>query len=184
MTDTIDTIVSDPSKSLKFNDFKDLVDFENLGAAAKKLNELKPEWYTEPDSLVGRLICLSLGADINKAADFNKRIRLTSEQSAADNGNLAANYRKFITEAEEAEGQEWYREHRIEWDKLVSEGWKFSSPEKRVHHLIGLSMKNTKTSSCATFYIVRKLSFRYIHSKLLEMAKSIAAADRIEPLPS
>lgn len=184
MTDTIDTIVSDPSKSLKFNDFKDLVDFENLGAAAKKLNELKPEWYTEPDSLVGRLICLSLGADINKAADFNKCIRLTSEQSAADNVKLAADNRKYATEAEEAEGQEWYREHRIEWDKLVSEGWKFGSPEKRIYHLIGLSMMNTKTGSCATFYVVRKLSFRYIHSKLLEAAKSIAAADRIEPPPS
>jgi hypothetical protein len=69
---------------LEFRDFKDYIDFDNLGAAIKLMDRITKDWRDKPDDHVGSLVCFALGETVFKLAEFNYYHRTAQEPENED----------------------------------------------------------------------------------------------------
>jgi hypothetical protein len=64
------------SDMFEFCDFKNHMQFENLGAAVKHMDRMLAGWREKSNEHVGWLVCLALGMDACDLADIDRRKRL------------------------------------------------------------------------------------------------------------
>lgn len=62
--------------SFEFSDFKNHVQFENLGAAVRHMDRIIGDWRDKPNGHIGSLVCVAMGVSVCELADIERKKRI------------------------------------------------------------------------------------------------------------